>query len=176
MARGCRACTTRTAGLSTVAVGVWLLGVGLWARADVRRSLARERIISTGDRARSGQPVTGAAAARSMAEVIRGNTLSATEGKTYGETPSYVDAEGRPTADRGLAATDGVTGEPVENPAHALWVQATTLQTALMQAYLAQRLAELTAGLGATFVAVGAGLARHRAGSRLAVASREGES
>jgi hypothetical protein len=27
-----------------------------------------------------------------------------------------------------------------------------------MQAYLAQRLAELTAGLGATFIAVGAGL------------------
>ena len=155
MARGCRACTTRTAGLSTVAAGLWLLGVGLWVRADVRRSLARERIVSTGDGKR---PVTHAAAARSMAEVIRDNTLSATEGRTYGETPSYVDAEGRPTVDSGLAAKDALTGEPVENPAHALWVQATTLQTALMQAYLAQRLAELTAGLGATFVAVGAGL------------------
>ena len=157
MARGCRACTTRTAGLSTVAVGVWLLGVGLWARADVRRSLARERIVSTDD-TRSGQPVRDAAAAQSLVEVIRGNTLSATEGRTYGETPSYVDAEGRPTTDRTLAAIDAVTGEPVENPEHALWVQATTLQTALMQAYLAQRLAEVTAGLGATFVAVGAGL------------------
>jgi hypothetical protein len=158
MARGCRACTTRTAGLSTVAVGIWLLGVGLWARADVRRSLARERIVSTGDGTHSGQPVRDAAAARSPAEVIRGNTLSATEGRTYGETPSYVDAEGRPTTDRMLAAIDAVTGGPIESPEHALWVQATTLQTALMQAYLAQRLAELTAGLGATFVAVGAGL------------------
>ena len=107
MARRNRACTTRTAGLSTVAVGTWLLGVGLWARADVRRSLARDRVISTDDGMRSGQHV----AARRL-----------------------------------------------PNPAHALWVQATTLQTALMQAYLAQRLAELTAGLGATFVAVGAGL------------------
>jgi hypothetical protein len=107
MARGKRAPTTRTAGLSTVAVGTWLLGVGLWARADVRRSLAGEQAISTDDWMRSGQPVTGAA---------------------------------------------------VPDPAHALWVQATTLQTALMQAYLAQRLAELTAGLGATFIAVGAGL------------------
>lgn len=158
MARGNRACTTRTAGLSTVAAGLWLLGVGLWARADVRRSLARERIISTDDETRSGQPVKDAAAARSLAEVIRGNTLSATESRTYGETPSYVDAERRPTTDRTLAAKDAVTGEPVENPEHALWVEATTLQTALMQAYLAQRLAEVTAGLGATFVAVGAGL------------------
>ena len=106
MARRNRACTTRTAGLSTVAVGTWLLGVGLWARADVRRSLVRDRVISTDDGMRSGQ---------------------------------HVDAV-------------------APNPAHALWDQATTLQTALMQAYLAQRLAELTAGLGATFVAVGAGL------------------
>ena len=158
MARGRGTCTTRTAGLSTVAAGVWLLGVGLWARADVRRSLARERIVSTGDGTRPGVPVTDAAAARSMAEVVRSNTLSAAEGRTYVETPAYIDAEGRPTADRGLAATDPLSGEPVESPEHALWVQATALQTALMQAYLAQRLAELTAGLGATFVAVGAGL------------------
>lgn len=158
MARGCRACTTRAAGVSTLAVGLWLLGVGMWARADVRRSLARERIVPTGDATPPGTYVTDAQAARSLAEVIRDNTLSATGGKTYGETPPYVDADGTPTADRTLAAKDALTGELRESPEHALWVQATTLQTALMQAYVAQRLAELTAGLGATFVAVGAGL------------------
>ena len=93
-----------------------------------------------------------------MAEVIRGNTLSATEGKTYGETLSYVDAEGRPTADRASQRRTASRASRSRTPRMALWVQATTLQTALMQAYLAQRLAELTAGLGATFVAVGAGL------------------
>jgi hypothetical protein len=46
----------------------------------------------------------------------------------------------------------------VDNPDVRLWLQATTLQTALMQAYLAFRLAELTAGLGAVLVAVGGGL------------------
>ena len=57
------------------------------------------------------------------------------------------------------AAKDPLTGEPLENPEHGLWLQSTALQTALMEAYLAQRLAELTVGLGAVFVGVGAGLA-----------------
>ena len=153
MAR-CGACTTRTFGVSTIAAGFGLVGLGLWARRDVRRGLARERIVAPPD-----TPVVDAAAARSLAEVIREATLSSTGGTTYGETPGYVDAEGNPTADGALAATDALTGAPVENPQVALWVKSTALQTALMQAYLAQRLAELTAALGAVLVGVGAGLA-----------------
>jgi hypothetical protein len=156
---GCTTCTTRAAGLSTLAAGIGLVGVGLWARADVRRALARERIISTGASEPPNAPVTSGPAARSLAEVIRENTLSAAGGLTYGETPAYVDAEGTPTDDKSLAATEVSTGEPVESPHHALWIQSTALQTALMQAYLAQRLAELTAGLGVVFVGIGAGLA-----------------
>lgn len=144
--------------MSTLVAGLGLVGVGLWARADVKRSLARERIVSTGDADPPNAPVTSGPAARSLAEVIRKNTLASTDGKTYGETPPYVDAEGTPTHDRSEAAKDTLTGDAVESPAHALWVQSTALQTALMQAYVAQRLAELTAGLGAVFVAVGAGL------------------
>jgi hypothetical protein len=151
--------TTRAAGVSTLAAGLWLIGVGLWARRDVTHGLERERITTTSDATPPGTPVTDAAAARSMTEVIRDNTLASTGGKTYGETPPYVDAEGQPTADRELAARDALTGEPLENPEHALWIQSTALQTALMEAYLAQRLAELTVGLGAVFVGVGAGLA-----------------
>jgi hypothetical protein len=155
MAGRCEACATRAAGVSTLAAGLGLIGVGLWARRDVRRGLERERITSIPD----STPVIDAAAARSMAEVIRENTLTATGGKTYGETPAYVDAEGRPTPERAAAAADALTGNPVESPEHALWIQSTALQTALMQAYLAQRLAELTVGLGAIFVGVGGGLA-----------------
>lgn len=153
------ACTTRAAGASTLAVGLGLVGLGLWARRDVRRGLEGERIVSTPGSKPPGAPVDDATAARSLAEVIRETTLSSTGGMTYGETPSYLDAEGRPTGDRSLAALDPVTGEPVQNPAQALWLQSTTLQTALMQAYLAQRLAELSVGLGAVLVGVGAGLA-----------------
>ena len=159
MALRCEACATRAAGLSTLTAGLGLVGLGLWARGDVRRALARERIMSTPAAKPPSTLVTDAAAARSMAEVIRDNTLAATAGKTYGEVPAYVDPEGRPTPDKAAAAKDPLTGDALESPEHALWVQATTLQTALMQAYLAQRLAELTAGLGAVFVAVGAGLA-----------------
>lgn len=155
MARRCEACTTTVAGVSTLAAGIGLIGVGLWARRDVRRSLERERIASI----RDSTPVVDAAAARSLAEVIRENTLAAAGGQTYGETPAYVDAEGRRTADRAVAAPDPLTGHPVESPEHALWIQSTALQTALMQAYLAQRLAELTVGLGAIFVGIGGGLA-----------------
>ena len=151
--------TTRAAGVSTLAAGLWLIGVGVWARRDVRHGLERERIKSTPDATPGGAPVADAAAARSMAEVIRDTTLASTGGKTYGETAAYVDAEGHPTDDRESAAKDLLTGAPLENPEHALWIQSTALQTALMEAYLAQRLAELTVGLGAVFVGVGAGLA-----------------
>ena len=150
--------TSGVAGACTTAAGVGLIAVGLWGRLDVRRGLARERIVSTPDAKRPSRPVTSPAAARSMAEVIRKNTLSATSSKTYGETPAYVDENGSPTDDRALAAKDTVTGAPVESPEHALWIQSTALQTALMEAYLAARLAELTVALGATFVGVGAGL------------------
>ena len=150
--------TCGVAGACTTAAGVGLIAVGLWGRLDVRRGLARERIVSTPDAKPPSRPVTSPAAARSMAEVIRENTLSATSGKTYGETAPYVDPNGQPTGDRDVAAKDAVTGAPVESPDHALWIQSTALQTALMEAYLAARLAELTVALGATFVGVGAGL------------------
>ena len=139
-------------------VGLGLVGIGLWARRDVARTLARERIVFGPDR----KPVVSATTARALAESIRASTLETTGGRTYSETPSYVGIDGEPTFDLSLAARDDGTGRPVENPHVGLWMQATTLQTALMQAYLAFRLAELTAGLGATLAVVGAGLAARR--------------
>lgn len=130
-----------------------MLAVGLAARRDVARTLARERIAGP-----DGKPVTSAGAARSLAETIRTSTLESAGGRTYSETPSYLDVDGNPTPDRADALVDERTGEPAENPHVRLWLQATTLQTALMQAYLAFRLAELTAGLGAGALVVGGGL------------------
>ncbi len=155
---GDRSAPRAASGAAVGLVGFGLVGVGLWARRDVARTLARERIVF----GPGGKPVVSAAAARSLAESIRESTLETTGGRTYSETPSYVDAEGVPTSDVSLAAREDGTGQPVENPHVALWLQATTLQTALMQAYLAFRLAELTAGLGASLAVVGAGLAARR--------------
>jgi hypothetical protein len=93
-----------------------------------------------------------------MAEFIRQNTIEATGGHTYAETDPYLDAEAKPTSDASQAAKDERTGAPLENPDHDLWIQSTTLQTALMQAYVAFRMSELTIGLGICFSLAGLGL------------------
>ena len=151
-----RSAASVVTGAAVGAVGIGLVAVGARARYEVRRGLARERI-------RDGADVGTAAAARSLAERIRQNTVDATGGLTYAEVEPYVDEAGRPTGDASGAARDGRTGQPLENPSHDLWIQSTTLQTALMQAYLAFRLAELTVALGATLALVGLRLAATRA-------------
>lgn len=109
--------------------GLGFVAAGVWARREVQAGLARERIV-TGF---TPSPVTTGPAARALAEEIRSSTLAAADGRTYAETETDSDA-------------------------HTLWIQSTTLQTALMQAYMGSRLADLTIGLGAAFLAVGAGL------------------
>jgi len=146
------------AGALVALAGVGFVGAGLWARTDVRRTLARERIATGTDGTAEAIAVASPGGARSTAELIRRNTLDATGGRTYAEIPAYVGADGSPTADAALAARDERTGEPLENPEHALWVQSTALQTALMQAYLAFRLSELIVALGGSFVLIGIGL------------------
>ena len=150
----------RAPGAAVGLVGLGLVGIGLWARRDVARTLARERIVFGPDH----KLVVRAGTARALAESIRTSTLEMTGGRTYSETPPYVGTDGEPTSDASLAAREDGTERPLENPHVALWLQATALQTALMQAYLAFRLAELTAGLGASFALVGAGLAARRRG------------
>ena len=103
--------------------------------------------------------VTSAGRARSLADFIRQSTVDATAGRTYAEIEPYLDAGGAPTADSASAARDDRTGQPLANPDASLWIQSTTLQTALMQAYMAFRVSESTAALGAVLVAAGGGLA-----------------
>jgi hypothetical protein len=153
-------------GASVGLAGVGFIGLGLWARREAGRTLERERIVRGRENGRRNSAVTNALGAREMAEFIRKDTLEATGGRTYAEVAAYVDAEGKPTADAERAVKDELTGQPLENPDHDLWIQSTTLQTALTQAYLAFRLAELTIALGASFALVGIGLvaaARRRA-------------
>lgn len=139
--------------------GLGLVGVGLWARREVQQTLAAERIVGTDGMRPPNAPVTSAAAARSLAAVIRERTVAAADGKTYAETPEYIAREGGTTSDSEQALVSEATGLPVHNPTYDLWVTSTTLQSALMQAYLAFRLADLTAGLGATLALAGVGIA-----------------
>ena len=124
----------RWSGLGTVAAGAGLVSAGLWAKHEVRTTLARERITTSSGAGAEDVPVTCGTGARSLAEVIRRSTVESAGGRTYAETDPYLDADRNPTSDRMRAAVDERTGEPVENPAHTLWLQSTTLQTALMQA------------------------------------------
>lgn len=140
--------------MTTALAGAGLVAAGLWARREVRTSLARERIVSPA----GAQPVTCGTAARSLAESIRRCTLESTGGRTYAEVESYLDRDRNPTSSREDALLDERTGEPLENPKHVMWLQSTTLQTALMQAYMGSRIADLTVGLGAALVAAGAGV------------------
>lgn len=146
------------AGVGAAVGGLVLVGVGVWARRDVARALARERIVSTADARPPSTLVTTPGGARSMAEVIRERTVAASGGRTYAETEEYVDIDGNPTSDAALARIDERTGKPVVNPQHDLWIESTTLQNGLMQAYMAFRVAELTAAVGATTFALGIGL------------------
>lgn len=148
----------KASGVTVSLTGIGLVAAGVWARREVKTTLARERIVSTADSTPPSAPVTSGAAARSLAEAIRRSTLEAANGRTYAETDLFLDAARRPTSDRERALEDERSGQPVENPEHTLWLQATTLQTALMQAYMASRLAALMIGLGGAFLAVGAGL------------------
>ena len=141
-------------GFTLVGFGLGLVGVGLWARRDVRRGLARERIVAPG-----GQPVVGAGAARALAETIREQTLETTGGRTYSETAEYLAENGSPTSEVTEALTDEATGRPTRNPDVELWIRSTTLQSALMQAYLAFRLADLMVGLGGALGLAGVGVA-----------------
>ena len=138
--------------------GLGLVGVGLWARREVGLALAREHVVGTADTRPPNAPVTSGTAARSLAEVIRARTLAAAGGRTYSETDEFVDGDGNETPDAAAALKDQGTGRPVESPTHALWLQSMTLQTALMQAYLSARVADLTLAVGAALVGAGAGI------------------
>ena len=107
-------------------------------------------------------PVRSASQVRALAEMIREITLSAADGRTYAETDEFLTPDGSTTSDRGEALVDERTGGPVRNPSYELWISSTALQSALLQAYMGYRIADLTLGLGATFVAAGIGIAASR--------------
>lgn len=149
--------TATVTGASVAAAGLGMIAVGLWARREVARALAEERIVGTSDMTPPNAAVTSAAAARALAGTIRSRTVAAAGGRTYAETDEFLTPDGGTTSDASSALVSQ-TGQPVHNPTYELWVTSTTLQTALMQAYLSFKLADLTAGLGVVLVLAGAGI------------------
>lgn len=132
----------------------------MWARGEVRRTLVRVRIPAALSGGSSGV-VRSTEAARTLAEVIRERTIGPVGRWTYAETDEYLAADGSTTSELAAALLDE-RGNPIANPDYVLWVHATALQTALMQAHLAFRLADLSLGVGVALVLAGAGIAARR--------------
>jgi hypothetical protein len=129
---------TRWAWLGAVLFGIVLVVAGLYmvresriAHDDVRDALAGERIITAEDAEIPLALVDSPAEAKAQADIIQEHVLKTTEGKTYSELPR-------------------------EDPRRATYLQAVTLRTALMESYLAFKVADLVMGVGAIVALLGA--------------------
>lgn len=117
--------------------GVVLFGAGLFmvregrlAHNDVRDTLSSERIVTSEDADIPLKEVTGPAEAKAQADAIKAHVLTITGGKTYAEL------------DR-------------NDPNRTTYLQSVTLRTALMESYMAFKVADLVSGVGAIVAFLG---------------------
>jgi hypothetical protein len=129
---------TRWSWLGAIAFGIVLIGSGGYmvsegrsAHDDVRTALADERIITSEDSEIPLAEVDSAETAKAQADIIRQHALATTGGKTYAEL------------DR-------------NDPARATYLNSVTLRTALMESYLAFKVADLVVGVGIIVALLGA--------------------
>jgi hypothetical protein len=118
-------------GVVLMGAGVFMVLAGRGAHDDVRDALADERIITAEDAEIPLAEVDSASEAKAQADVIREHILETTGGKTYAEL------------DR-------------SDPNRALYLNSVTLRTALMESYLAFKVADLVVGIGVIVVLLGA--------------------
>ena len=120
-------------GAILVVAGAFMVVQGRMAHNDVRDTLADERIITSQNAEIPLKPVTGAAEAKAQADVIREDALRITGGKTYAELEQ-------------------------NDPKRQTYLTSVTLRTALMQSYMAFKVADLVSGVGLIVAALGVSL------------------
>jgi hypothetical protein len=140
-----------------VAFGAGAIYMGIDGRNTVRSNLAAEKIVGTPDSSIPGQAVDTGSEARAFAQVMRHHALEASGGKVYAEMGQFLDASGKPTSDKTLAAIDPQTKQPVANGARNLWVTETALSSALNMAYMAENVANFAIVMGFALLLVGLG-------------------
>jgi uncharacterized membrane protein YidH (DUF202 family) len=140
-----------------IAFGVGAAVIGYNGHNRVGTELAREQIVGTPDSTIPGQLVDTGSEAQAFAKVMRHHTLEATGGKTYAQMPQYLDASGKGTSDKALAAKDPKSGAPVSNPARQIWVTETALTTALNTAFFAESTATFVIVMGLAMLLIGIG-------------------
>ena len=118
-------------GLSLVGAGLFMVNEGRAAHDDVMEALAAERIVTPADALLPNAPVTGPAEAKAQADTIWKHVMTQTGGKTYAELSR-------------------------DDPLRATYLQSVTLRTALMESYLAFKVADLVVGVGILVALMGA--------------------
>jgi len=118
-------------GLTLIGAGLFMVSEGRSAHNEVRDALAAERIVTPTDSALPNVPVTGPAEAKAQADTIWAHVMEQTGGKTYAE----------------LARDD---------PLRATYLNSVTLRTALMESYMAFKVADLVVGIGLVIALLGA--------------------
>ena len=117
-------------GLILIGAGVFMAREGRLAYNDVKDTLAAEKIVSSEDADIPLVPVTGPDEAKAQADAIHTHILKTTGGKTYAEL------------DR-------------NDPNRAQYLNSVTLRTALMESYMAFRIADLVSGVGLIVILLG---------------------
>jgi hypothetical protein len=145
------------ASIVLIAFGIGAIYTGFDGRSQVRSDLAAEQIVGTDDSTIPGQLVDTGSEAQAFAAIIRHHTLEATGGQTYSQMGQYLDAAGKPTSDKAVAAIDPQTKKPVANAARQIWVTETALTTALNTAFFAERVATFAIVMGFALLLSGIG-------------------
>jgi hypothetical protein len=117
-------------GLVLVISGLFMLYQGKSAHDEVADTLSEERIVGAQDTSIADQKVTGPDEAKAQADKIQQDVLNITGGKTYAEL------------DR-------------NDPNRNTYLTSITLRTALMQSYMAFKVADLVMGIGALIAVLG---------------------
>jgi hypothetical protein len=117
-------------GLVLVVSGLYMVSEGKSAHDEVTASLSDERIVGSQNTAIANEKVTGPDEAKVQADKIKQDVLNMTGGKTYAEL------------DR-------------NDPNRNTYLTSITLRTALMQSYMAFKVADLVMGVGALVSVLG---------------------
>ena len=150
------------AGIVLIAFGAVAIFMGVGGRSTVRDSLSQEKIVGSPDMTPTliavaakeaglvnvslptcsvaGVTVSNGTQARCFANYMRIHGLEASGGQTYSQMARYASADGKGTNDK-VAAVKSASGQPLDNPARAVWISETAFSTALNVSYMAERLA-----------------------------------
>jgi hypothetical protein len=172
-----------------IVFGAAAIYMGIDGRSTVHSTLSQEQIVGSPDMTPSaiaveakqahlpasvklptcsvaGVVVNDGTSARCFASYMRIHALEASGGLTYAQMPRFATADGKGTNDQAQAAK-GPSGQPLDNPTRAVWINETALATALNTSYMAEQIslfaivvgfALLLSGFGFAILAIGGAL------------------